>query len=58
VVDSRAAVLRVIACVTRGAVAISVRLALPGGAVLALPVAWRFVQRVLAEVDRGRTGSP
>jgi hypothetical protein len=58
VVDSRAAFLRVVACVTRGAVAISVRLALPGGAVLALPVAWRFVQRVLAEVDRGRTRPP
>jgi hypothetical protein len=58
VVDSRAAFLRVVACVTRGAVAISLRLALPGGAVLALPVAWRFVQRVLAEVDRGRTRAP
>jgi hypothetical protein len=58
VVDSRAAFLRVVACVTRGAVAISLRLALPGGAVLALPVAWRTVQRVLAEVDRGRTRSP
>ena len=58
VVGSRAAFLRVVACVTRGAVAISVRLALPGGPVLALPVAWRFVQRVLAEVDRGRTRSP
>jgi len=58
VVGSRAALLRVVACVTRGAVAISVRLALPGGPVLALPVAWRFVQRVLAEVDRGRTRSP
>jgi hypothetical protein len=58
VVESRAALLRVVACVTRGAVAISVRLALPGGAVLALPVAWRFVRRVLAEVDRGGTRSP
>jgi hypothetical protein len=58
VVASRAAFLRVVAVVTRGAVAISVRLALPGGPVLALPVAWRFVQRVLAEVDRGRTRSP
>jgi len=57
VVGSRAAFLRVVACVTRGAVAISVRLALPGGPVLALPVAWRFVQRVLAEVDRGRPRS-
>jgi hypothetical protein len=58
VVDSRAAFLRVVACVTRGAVAISLRLALPGGAVLALPVAWRFVRRLLAEVDRGRTRAP
>lgn len=58
VVGSRVAFLRVVACVTRGAVAISVRLALPGGPVLALPVAWRFVQRVLAEVDRGRSRSP
>jgi hypothetical protein len=58
VVDSRAAFLRVVACVTRGAVAISARLALPGGPVLALPIAWRLVRRVLAEVDRGRTRSP
>jgi hypothetical protein len=58
VVASRAAFLRVVAVVTRGAVAISVRLALPGGPVLALPVAWRFVQRVLAEADRGRARSP
>jgi hypothetical protein len=58
VVESRAALLRVVACVTRGAVAISVRLALPGGAVLAIPLAWRFVRRVLAEVDRGGTRSP
>jgi hypothetical protein len=57
VVESRAALLRVVACVTRGAVAISVRLALPGGAVLAIPLAWRFVRRVLAEVDRGGTRS-
>jgi hypothetical protein len=26
-----------------------VRLALPGGPLLALPVAWRFVQRILNE---------
>jgi hypothetical protein len=58
VVDSRAAFLRVVACVTRGAVAISARLALPGGPVLALPIAWRLVRRVLAEVDRGRTRPP
>jgi hypothetical protein len=58
VVDSRVTFLRVVACVTRGAVAISLRLALPGGAVLALPVAWRFVQRLLTEVDRGRTRAP
>jgi hypothetical protein len=58
VVSSRVALLRVVACVTRGAVAISVRLALPGGAVLALPVAWRFVQRLLGEVDRGNLRWP
>jgi hypothetical protein len=58
VVDSRATLLRVVACVTRGAVAISLRLAVPGGAVLALPAAWRFVRRLLAEVDRGRTRAP
>jgi hypothetical protein len=58
VVESRAALLRVVACVTRGAVAISVRLALPGGAVLALPAACRFVRQLLAEVDDGRAHTP
>lgn len=47
--SSRATVLRMIAVVTRGATALAVRLALPGGPLLALPTAWRFVQRVSSE---------
>lgn len=47
---SRATLLRVFFIVTQNAVKLSVLLAVPGGAVWALPVAWKFVNQVLAEV--------
>jgi hypothetical protein len=47
--SSRAMVLRMVAVVIRGATALALRLALPGGPLLALPTAWRFVQGVLHE---------
>lgn len=57
--STRATVLRMVAVVASGACAIAVRLALPGGPLLALPVAWRSIQRVLNETseavgERGR----
>ncbi len=45
---SRLTLLRTVSTAMAGAMAISARLALPGGPVLALPVAWRFVQRALS----------
>jgi hypothetical protein len=54
VVESRAVLLNAVACTVRGAVAISMRLTMPGGPILALPILWRFVHRMLSEVDRGR----
>jgi hypothetical protein len=47
---SRATLLRIFFIVTQNAVKLSVLSAVPGGAVLALPVAWKFVHQVLAEV--------
>ena len=47
---SRVTLLRVFFIVTQNAVKLSVLLAVPGGAVWALPVAWKFVNQVLAEV--------
>jgi hypothetical protein len=49
---SRATLLRVFFIVTQNTVKLSVLLAVPGGAVLALPVAWKFVNQVLAEVGQ------
>lgn len=49
--STRATVLRMVAVVARAASAIALRLALPGGPLLALPVAWRSIQRVLNEMN-------
>jgi hypothetical protein len=54
VLESRAVLFNTVAFAVRGAVAISMRLALPGGPILALPILWKFVHRMLSEVDRGR----
>ena len=42
--------LRTFFLVTQNPAKLSVLQAMPGGAVLALPVAWRFVYQALAEV--------
>jgi hypothetical protein len=47
--STRVALLRTIAVVTGAASVIAVRLALPGGPLLALPATWRLIQRVLSE---------
>jgi hypothetical protein len=49
---SRAAMLRTIGLAARGALILA-QLGIPGGMVLALPAAWRFVRDVLAEREMG-----
>jgi hypothetical protein len=51
VAASRRTVVRVVGLAVEGAVRIGTRLALPGGPLLALPATWRFVHRVLGEVE-------
>ena len=50
---SRAATLRMLALAARGVATLSTFL-VPGGALLALPAAWRFIADVTAEVDASR----
>ena len=50
---SRAAILRTLALAARGAATLSAFL-VPGGSLLALPAAWRFIADVRAEVDASR----
>jgi hypothetical protein len=47
---SRTTLLRIFIIVTQSAAKISALVATPGGALLALPAAWKFVNKVLAEV--------
>lgn len=49
---ARAANLRLVAVITAGAATLAPLLAAPGSAILALPAAWRFVQRLRAEIER------
>lgn len=49
---SRDALVRMVALVTSGAVKLSVLLTTPGGAVLALPAAWKFINQVLTELEK------
>ncbi len=51
VLSTRATLLREVAVVLHGCVEIAARLVLPGGPLLALPAAWRFIQRVLHETS-------
>ena len=51
VAASRRTVIRITGLAVEGIVGIGGRLALPGGPVLALPATWRFVHRVLAEME-------
>jgi hypothetical protein len=51
VAASRRIVVQIVGLTVEGAVRIGSRLALPGGPLLALPAAWRFVHRVLDEVE-------
>ena len=49
---SRDTVIRTFILVASGAARLSVLLATPGGAILALPAAWKFVNQVQAELER------
>lgn len=57
---ARLTMLRTLIVVTQGAVKLSALIAAPGGALLALPVAWKYVNQVLlelknyAEISRGK----
>jgi hypothetical protein len=48
--DSRIALIRIVSIVAAGAAGLAVKAAIPGGQVLLLPAAWRFVRDVLAEL--------
>lgn len=50
--DSRIALIRIVSIVAAGAAGLAVKAAIPGGQVLLLPAAWRFVRDVLAELRR------
>jgi hypothetical protein len=54
---SRAALLRIIGLVGRGAALIATMIASPVSVLIALPVAWQFVQEVLAEVRQSMVSS-
>jgi len=47
---ARLTMLRTLIVVTQGAVKLSALIATPGGALLALPVAWKYVNQVLSEL--------
>jgi hypothetical protein len=51
-IASRNALMRTFLLTAQGAVKLSALLATPGGAVLALPVAWKFINQVLAEAGQ------
>jgi hypothetical protein len=53
-IASRGTLIRTFALTAQGAVKLSALLAAPGGALLALPAAWKFVNQVLAEVRQYR----
>jgi hypothetical protein len=49
---SRATVLRVLVVTLQGAVKLSVLLSTPGGVILALPAAWRFINQIVDELEK------
>ena len=52
---ARIALLRIIMTTTQGAVKIAALIAAPGGALLALPAAWKYVQQLLTAVSDARS---
>lgn len=51
-IESRATLLRMLGLVMRGAALLATTLATPGGLVMALPAAWKFVNDVIAEIKQ------
>jgi len=47
--DSRTALFQLLAQIISGAAALAVRFSLPGGAITALPAAWRYIRDVMAQ---------
>jgi hypothetical protein len=52
---SRIALLRIIMTTAQGAAKIAALIAAPGGALLALPAAWKYVQQLLSAVSEARS---
>jgi len=52
---ARIALLRIILTTTQAAVKISALIAAPGGALLALPAAWKYVQQLLAAISEAQS---
>jgi hypothetical protein len=53
-IDSRNALMRTFGLTAEAAVKLSVLLATPGGAIVALPAAWKYVNQILTEVGQYR----
>jgi hypothetical protein len=53
-ITSRLALLRLLIVVTQGATKLSILIATPGAALLALPAAWKFANNVMAEANNIR----
>lgn len=51
-ITSRNTLIRTLVTATQGAVKLSALITTPGGAVLALPVAWKYVNQILSEVNK------
>ena len=58
VLGSRVALIRLVSVIATGAAGLAVKAAIPGGQVLLLPAAWKFVRDVLTELrqERGAGG--
>ncbi len=50
-ISSRNTLIRTFVAVTQGAVKLSALITTPGGAILALPVAWKYVNQILSEIN-------
>lgn len=51
-IQSRLALLRLLAQTSVGAAALAARFAIPGGAIVALPAAWRYIQDVVKQAQQ------
>ena len=51
---SRQTMLRIIVIASEGAAKLSTLLTMPGGALLALPVAWKYIDEILTEINQYR----